>query len=336
MIEAGRILVAALFALAFTLTLTRPVAAQSAGTGVTHEIRGRLMIHNDPAGNVRVRLIREDQRRPIAETFSRSYGELEFKYVPEGDYFVETIETDKLEATTTLVRIQPIPRERSITVPVVIDIPVKAAPPTPRPGVIGADVDLEVPKNALKHYRAGMKAMDEGQNDRALAEFQEAIEIYPQYYAARLEAGRELRIRKRYQEAKEILRPLREIAPRRAESHIDYGIVLLELGSREDAITELRTALQQEETNWATHLYLGWALLEEQSDEAERHFKRAIEIDEQKAARAHLALARIANGRGMLQLAIEHLDAYLTLAPDAPDAGAARKLAEHLRQGNRD
>jgi tetratricopeptide (TPR) repeat protein len=198
-------------------------------------------------------------------------------------------------------------------------------------GIIAADVDLNVPKAASKHYRNGTKALKSGDSASAVAELREAIAAYPNYYAARLDLGRELRLEKRFKEAEDILNPLPQIAPGRAEPRLEYGIVLLELKRPDEAVTELSEALQLEEANWATHLYLGWALLESRPQEAAPHFKRALELDERKAARAHLALARLADAQGMRQLAIQHLDAYLTVMPNAPDADVARKLADKLR-----
>src|SRR5258708_28574960 len=68
---------------------------------VYHKIDGRLRISNRAATNQRVRLIREDQRRPIAETFSRSGGEFEFPRVPERQYLVETLDNKEIEYTST-------------------------------------------------------------------------------------------------------------------------------------------------------------------------------------------------------------------------------------------
>ena len=146
--------------------------------------------------------------------------------------------------------------------------------------------------------------------------------------------GRTLRLERRFEEAEKFLGRLREIAPKKAEGRIEYGIVLLELRRREEAATELRAALESEEANWATHLYLGWALLEDQPVQAVPHFVRALALDEQKAARAHLALARIAEEGGDRERAVRHLDAYLTLAPNANDVESARRLAERLRNPN--
>lgn len=305
-------------------------------TVVYHKIDGRMRISNRAATNVRVRLIRGDQHRPVAETFTRSGGEFEFAYVPEGDYLVETLESEDLEATSTAVLIRPFPRERPFIVHVEIDIPEKVNPKRVKPGVLMVDVDLNVPKEALKHYRNGVTALGADKLERAVEEFQLAVKIYPEYYAARVELGRELRAEKRFSEAEEILQPLNRIAPRRAESWIEHGIVLLQLNRRAEAVADLRTATEQEPASWAAHFYLGWALLDERPAEAEPHLKRAIEIDEKMAARAHLALARIADSRNQRKLAIEHLEAYLALQPDASDSQMARQLAELLRKSDQE
>lgn len=309
------------------LAVSYPAQSQ---TDPVHVIEGQLQVRNGTVAGMRVRLVRRDSMEPVGDTFSRPEGGFVFSRVSDGDYYIETFETETLEATNTEVIVRPRPR-RSISVRVLVDIPSKTAPARNAPGVITADVDLNVPKDALKHYRAGTKALQNGDSARAITELREAVAAHPNYYAARLALGRELRLEKRFAEAAEVLTPLPEIAPNRAEPRLEYGIVLLELKRLEEATLLLRRALQLEEANWATHLYLGWALLESQPQEAEPRFKRALELDERKSARAHLALARLADARGERQLAVQHLDAYLALMPTAPDAEAARKLADKLR-----
>jgi tetratricopeptide (TPR) repeat protein len=251
--------------------------------------------------------------------------------VTEGEYSVETFETELYEATNTYIQVRPVPRNKPSLFTVFVELPLKAKPDKVARGELMADVDLNVPQKAVKHYSAGMKKIQKRDSAGAIAEFRSAIEIFPQYYAARLELGRELRLQKRFPEALEIIEPLVQIAPKRVEPHLEQGIVMLSLERRDDAISALTTAVRLGETNWAAHLYLGWALLERDGQKAESHFQRAIELDERKAARAHLALARLAEARGERLLALDHLDAYLTLAPQASDAEATRKLAERLR-----
>lgn len=331
----------AALACALMLASARPAGAQVArGTTdpatVPHQVEVRLMYKGGRASNIRVRLVRQSGMTPAGDTITRPEGDARFTNLTEGDYYIETQETDMFEATETKVSVYAPDREfpRPTTQTVIVELPLKLPPASPAPGVVRADVDHNVPKAAVKRYEAGMKALHSADSARAIKELQAAIEIYPEYYSARVELGRKLRLERRFGEAEGFLSRLREIAPKKAEGRIEYGIVLLELGRREDAATELRAALESEEANWATHLYLGWALLEDQPTQAVPHFVRALALDEQKAARAHLALARIAEQGGDRVRAIQHLDAYLALAPNANDAGATRKLAEQLRKPN--
>lgn len=308
--------------------------AQTDAATATHQIEGRLQFRAGRVGNVRVRLLKLPDARPVAETFSRPEGQFTFNMVTEGEYVIETFETERFDATTASVSARPVIRGKPTTFNVMIELPLKASPEKAAAGVVTADVDLDVPKAALKHYRAGMKAIEKGDSARVVTELQSAIEIHPKYYAARLELGRELRLQKRFREAVEILQPLNQIAPRRIEPRVERGVALLALERRAEAVSELQAALNVEESNWTAHLYLGWALLEQDSEKAERHLRRALALNEQKAARAHLALAQLADAKGQRKLAVEHLNAYFALAPDAHDAEAARKLADRLRSDN--
>lgn len=329
---AGTSKAAWLFALALLTALAGAAAGQSA-QGIYHSVEGRVLARNQAVSNVRVRLLKMPDMRPITETFTRSEGRFEFKQLPTSEYVIETVETDRYEATMTNVSLVPpdprVPYAQHVML--LIDLPLKPVRGQPAPGVVAADLDTNVPKPAQKHYRNAMKALSDKDSARALAEFEAALKLHPGYYAARLEMGRELRLQKRYQEAEEALRPLAQIAPKQSVPRIERGIALLSLGRREEAAAELQAAVALEEASWAAHLYLGWALLEADGAKAETHLTRALELDEPKAARAHLALARLAQEKGQRDAALEHLDAYIALAPDSPDAEAARKLAARLR-----
>lgn len=334
MIGAGKSKAAWLSALVLLTALAGAAAGRTA-QGVYHSVEGRVLARNQAVSNIRVRLLRMPDMRPVTETFTRSEGNFEFRQLPTSEYVIETLETDKFEATATKVLLVPPDPDPRVPAPqhvmVIIDLPLKPVPGQPAPGVVAADIDTNVPKAALKHYRNGMKAISDKDSARAVSEFGAALKLHPSYYAARLEMGRELRLQKRYQESEEALRPLAQIAPKQPVPRIERGIALLSLGRREEAAAELQAAVALEEASWAAHFYLGWALLEADGAKAEPHLRRALELDEEKAARAHLALARVAQEKGQRDVALEHLDAYVSLAPDSPDAEAARKLAARLR-----
>lgn len=323
------------FGLLCGLVFISSTFAQNSSDAI-HEIEVYLRARGGQPGGVHIRLVRQSRMLPIAETFSGQEGEVKFRNLLPGDYIVETIESERFEATTTKVSIIVPPTERGGPRPtsatVTIDLPARKPTAAASPGVVMADVDLNVPEAALKHYRKGSESLRSGNHAEAVKEFKAALEVYPHYYAARLELGRELRSEKLFTEAEKALKPLGEIGPRHAEPHIEYGMVLLALRRQKEAARELRKALELEEANWVTNLYLGWSLLEGAPDEAARYFTRALELNEQRAAQAHLSLARLAHAKGNRTEAIRHLEAYLRLVPDAPDAAAVRKLLNQLRK----
>jgi tetratricopeptide (TPR) repeat protein len=311
----------------FALATCAPVAhAQS----VYHRIEGHVQFRGS-VNDVLVRLYQQGGMVLVEEAFSRGEGQFSFNRVPEGEYVIETLSTDKYAPSSTQISVRPLDRRRSQVFIVYVQLQLKPEPETTKPGVITADVDVNVPKDAQKRYREGMKALGNNSTERAVAELQAAIKIYPNYYAARLELGRELRLEKQFAAAAEVLKPLLQIAPKRDEPRVEYGIVLMALERTDEAINVLREALQFGETNWVPHLYLGMALIERDAAEAEKQLRRAIELNEQKAARAYLSLARIAAARGDRQLSIELLQTFLKLDPDSPDAASVQKLIERLR-----
>jgi Tfp pilus assembly protein PilF len=328
----GRVRLYAALIFAFTFVLHAPAAkAQNApGTLVWHRVEGRVRFQG-PVNDVYVRILQRGGMIPVEEGYTRDEGQFTFTRVPEGEYVIETVATDKYAASLTNVSIFPLDRKRSEIFRVYVQLQLKPLPDTDKPAVLTADVDVRVPKQAQKHYREALKALSSGNGARGIEELQAALKIYPDYYAARLDLGRELRIRKQFKESAEVLKPLAQLAPKRAEPRIEYGIVLLALDRRAEAVRELRAALELEETNWITHLYLGMSLMETEADAAEKHLRRALELSETKAARAHLSLAQLANAKGQRPAAIEHLQAYLKLSPDAPDAADIRQLIERLR-----
>lgn len=327
MLHARRLWSAFFFSLSLQLIFAGCVCAQS--DTIYHKIEGRIQFRIDGVGNLRVRLLRDF--RPVGETFTRPEGQFNFNMLLEGDYIVETFETEKYEATSASLVVRPVVRGRTEVFRVFVELALKPPPARVAPGVLAADIDLDVPKAARKHYSAGLKALKEGNTERGIKELQTAVNLYPQYYGARLALGLELRVQKQYEKAAEVLRPLHEIAPKRAEPLVQHAAALLALGRRDEAIEELNNAVGLEGENWAAHFYLGWALLESAGDMAEPHLKRALILGEHKAARAHLALARLANAKGQQQLAIDHLEAYLKLAPHGDDAEFARRLVQTLR-----
>jgi Tfp pilus assembly protein PilF len=320
-------------AFALLLLLSPAVAGQSAGSG-PHEVEGRVWFRGGGGvGQVRVRLLRLPENRPVAETYTRREGQFRFTHVAAGEYAVETFETERFEAALQNVSVNPVVRNQPTTFTVSVELSERAAGGGEKspPGVAAADVDAGVPRKAVEHYLTAMKALREDDFERAANEFKKAIAAHTPYYAARLEYGRELRRRGEGVQAEEVLRPLLDTAPRKVAARVEYGRVLLVLKRRDEAVAQLEEAAGLPGAGWEPHYYLGWALLETHADKAETHLRKAIALDEVSAARAHLALARLAHERGQRSAAVAHLDAFLALSPDSQEAPSARALAEKLK-----
>jgi len=316
---------------AFVLAVTLSCAFVAKAQSPTVDVEGRLRAHGrGQVVGLRVRLTRQNGGRQFSETYTESDGRFFFRQVISGDYIVEILESPDFLPATATVSIQASPSINRSVVSVLIDLMPKPSS-TGGAAVLMADVDTKVPGAAAKHYAAALKALDTKDQTKAISELKSAIEIYPNYYAARLELGRELRSLKRFQEAAETLRSLSELAPNRAEAHLEYALVLLGLVKRDESISELRKAIQLDEKSWAAHYFLGLAVFDSDGDAAGKEFQRALELNEKKAAHAHVALARLALHHGAQQIALKHLDAYLSLEPHASDAETVRKFAERLR-----
>jgi tetratricopeptide (TPR) repeat protein len=273
----------------------------------------------------------EQGMRPAGETISGTDGRFRFDGLLPTDYVIETEETPVFKPTRTRIRIYQHTVQEGTNTHVNLTLPLKETT-TVAPGVVSATLDVEVPGRARERYERGRSAAAAGDARKAVREFRAALEAHPAYYAARLDLGKELRKLGNFSEALEALEPLRAAASDQAEPLIEIGIANMGLGRREAAAAALREAVKLDGGSWSAHLYLGYALLDVNDEEAEPHFWRALKINGKAAAKAHLALARLADKYGFHKEAIEQLDAYLAIEPNAPDAAAVRELAEKLRK----
>src|SRR5262249_13822277 len=109
---------------AIATVLSFAAAGVSQTNDIVHQVEGRLQTQGGIVAGMRVRLVRRDSLEPVAETISRSDGEFSFTRITDGDYLIETFETDRFEATSTEASLRPRPR-RSLYLNVTVEIPLK-------------------------------------------------------------------------------------------------------------------------------------------------------------------------------------------------------------------
>jgi tetratricopeptide (TPR) repeat protein len=190
-------------------------------------------------------------------------------------------------------------------------------------------VELD-PTLAIAHNNLGLALASQGKRAEAAASYREALRLQPAYVEALNNLGNALREMGERRAAVPLYQQAIELDPRRAETYLNLGNVLFEIRRVEEAVRALRQAIALQPSYGLAHLSLGIALRQQrrpaearqaceaalalnprhveainflgelyadsgQFEEAEKQFRRAIEIDPNFA----FAFASIATHRKM-------------------------------------
>jgi tetratricopeptide (TPR) repeat protein len=117
------------------------------------------------------------------------------------------------------------------------------------------------------------------------------------------------------------------VHPQRLD-YLNEGLALERQGDYEAALTSYRLALRDNPNDSRILLNMAIAFTKTgQPDEAIRHYKRALELDDTLGG-AHYGVAFLLLKRGDTQQAAEHLRAFLARPPKGPDADRWIRHAE--------
>ncbi len=174
---------------------------------------------------------------------------------------------------------------------------------------------------------------DSGRLDKAIARYQKALEIRPDYAEAHYNLGLIFPRLGRLDEAITEYRKALEIRPDYAEAHNNLGSILARLGRPDEAITEYRKALEIK-PHWAeVQNNLGAALKGiGRYDEAILHFGKAVEIEPDNAD-FHYNFGIVLYNQGQLDEASAHFQRALEIKPDharARNLGVVKSQREEL------
>jgi tetratricopeptide (TPR) repeat protein len=208
----------------------------------------------------------------------------------------------------------------------------------------------DIPPAALAAFEAGVKLARENRINEAIASYQSAINLFPNYFNAHLTLANELAKQGKFQEAITNLEAARNANPkddrvydlfarvmmqerkyavaariyaeaaRLAPSELQYllaqGTALIEQASLIDPATKSKTALDERTFALA---------------EAERVLLASLKQNE-KLADSHLQLARVYEKRGEPARAATELEKYLRKTPNAKNAGQIKQAIKTLKQ----
>ena len=199
------------------------------------------------------------------------------------------------------------------------------------PGTINAD-DAAVPKPARKAYEQAVKLQKEKHPQEALAQFNQALELYPNYFQALTERGDLLMQQNKMAEAEADFTRALQLNAKYAPAWRSIGYCQLQQKKFAAAVTNLENAFALEPNVPLTLLLLGYGNLSlNRYEEAKQCLQEALRIDAGSATRAHVYLGEIFAHEQKFKDAADAIGRYLKLKPDAADAKQLKELEVHWR-----
>jgi tetratricopeptide (TPR) repeat protein len=188
-------------------------------------------------------------------------------------------------------------------------------------------------QNHVAHNELGLVLAGRGRFDQAIAHYQKALEISPDYAETHNNLGVALAGSGQVDSAMAHYQKALEIEPNSAEIHNNLGNALAGRGQLDLAIAHYQKALEIKPDYADAHYNLGNALAGRgQVDSAIAHYQKALEI-KPDYAQAHNNLGNALTGRGQVDSAIAHYQKALEIKPGYAQAhyNFGRALSEKGR-----
>jgi tetratricopeptide (TPR) repeat protein len=210
--------------------------------------------------------------------------------------------------------------------------------PLEDPSVIDiTEIDRQYAKAAVQEYEKGLDEARKGDRAAAIARLEAAIRIEPAFFNAHNSLAILFHRMKLYPEAEKAYREAQKLNPRSVAPWINLGSVHIEqVLTRPGDATVSRTLLNEalKSLAEATRLQPSSAIaayltgvvyyMTHFFEEAEMHFRKALEFSEGRLIPSRLALADIYIRLQEWDNVVKELDAYLAAAPLAADRFAVR------------
>jgi predicted O-linked N-acetylglucosamine transferase (SPINDLY family) len=173
--------------------------------------------------------------------------------------------------------------------------------------------DLE---EAQRVWQLGNAFRAQGRTDQAIAHYERALSLKPDYLEAHNNLGLALAAQGRIDQAITHYERALSLNPDYAKAHNNLGLALAAQGRIDQAITHYERALSLNPDDTLAHNNLGNALRARgQTDQAIAHYKRALSLNPDDAL-AHHNLGSVLMLQGRIDLAFPHYERALSLWPD--------------------
>jgi len=317
-------------------SLAQGGGASNPGRGASHTIRGKIFMPSGNPPDQRLRVVLEINTGGIAgEAFSDSTGNFEFRFLANGTYRIVMPSDGRVYETAQETVDVYGNFARTFTVQIYLKEKGEGLAVKSKEKIVSVADLQQPPKEAKKNYDNGLKRARENKPEEAVALFQAAVRIFPEYLAAINKLGEQLAVLKKPEEAQAVFEKAIAINPKFALPHINLGVLYVEQKRYDEAIVALENGARADDTYPVGRLKLGEALMSKQPpdyDRAEKELTRALELGKREFAYVRLQLFNLNLRRQRLEKAAEQLEAYLKEAPDAPDVEQVQQRLDKVKK----
>jgi tetratricopeptide (TPR) repeat protein len=298
------------------------------GEAVRYELRGRLL----PATHASVWL--HGATAPFEDsTLAGDDGRFRFRDVPAGSYTLGVFVPGRGEMRRT-VEVGPSPSDARKRIELTVDLRDEdfESRDSLRRGAVVSAKELAIPERARREYEDAGQRLARRDVQGAVAHFERAVEMAPQFSEAWNHLGTIAYQSRDYTRAENCFRKALEADPNAFQPLVNLGGVSLNLNKFEEALeynlyaelTRPNDALANSQLGMS-YFYLG------KLDLAGKYLTAAERLDPAHFSHPQLMLAEIALRRQDRTAAAGELEAFLQYHPDSPEAGKVKEKLAQLR-----
>ena len=312
--------------------------AAQVNQGQTANIVGEMRLERGAAPDARIEVTLQTHGLFVATSFTDGNGNFHFAKLDAGLYHV-IVNAERYDPVDIEVEVNPL---FSTMNRVVVTLrPKQADKSKDEKAVAGGNPNLvspaeyraHYPKDALKQFEQGVKAEKKNRREEALRHYQRAVELAPQFYAARNNLGLAYMAKADFANARQQFEKVISINPADTEAYFNLGNVYLLTNNLPQAGQTIQEGLQRQPDSAFGKFLLGSVYSRTGNQQgAEKLFTDCLRLDP-SMHKAHLALVNLYLQEQRKDDAIAQLRAFLKDAPADPMAAQVKQVLSRLENG---